>query len=79
MAQELDSFVKLNLPPYDKRIGGILVNHFDLSWKEALEILDRFSHVDFFIELGGLNDYEVRKEIELDMDSLNYFREKIGG
>jgi hypothetical protein len=64
---------------YYERIGGILVNYFDLSWTEALEILDRFSHTDFFFELGGMNDDEVINEILSNMDAFTYFKEKIGG
>jgi|TARA_R100000781_G_C4056780_1_gene119630 hypothetical protein len=67
------------LDNYSKRIGGILVEDFNLSWKEAIEIIERFGHTDFFIELGSMDNNEVREEIQLDMDSLNYFREKIGG
>tara|TARA_R110002012_G_C11177471_1_gene556559 strand:+ start:135 stop:347 length:213 start_codon:yes stop_codon:yes gene_type:complete len=67
------------LDDYSKRIGGILVEDFNLSWKEALEIIERFGHTDFFIELGSMDNNEVREEIQLDMDSLNYFKESIGG
>ena len=64
---------------FEKRIGGILVEDFNLSWKEALEIIERFGHTDFFIELGSMDNNEVREEIQLGMDCLNYFKESIGG
>ncbi len=58
----------LQLDNFDKRIGGILVEDFDFPWKQALELLDKFGHKEFFVEFGTMDNNEVREEIQLGLD-----------
>ena len=58
----------LQIDNFDKRIGGILVEDFNLSWKEALELIDKFAHLDFFVEFGTMDNNEVREEIQFGLD-----------
>ena len=64
----IDSLPELD--NFDKRIGGILVEDFDFCWEEALKLLEKFGHTEFFIELGSLDNNEVKEEIPLGLDDL---------